>query len=160
MITSEELMSALIKGRTESYIKKSADYDPYKKALLYDNEFRLRLDTLLYTDSYRGFNPYGGVEYVFENGRGIPQWSADYAGFVRPDIGLDAAEGYAFLKKARGSHLTQCGGNLFTDYDYEDGPLVYRVRFLGDPGAVTQTEEIFYSGFPAAQQLTCGRLIR
>jgi hypothetical protein len=72
MISNQELMSALIAGRSASYLKKSEEHNPYMKALLYDWEFRLHLGGLLYTDSYRGFNPYGGVEYIFENGRGLP----------------------------------------------------------------------------------------
>jgi hypothetical protein len=52
----------LITGRMECYIKKSPSYNPYTKSDLYDWTFKLETDDLIFTDSYRGFNPYSGVE--------------------------------------------------------------------------------------------------
>lgn len=157
-MTESELMRALITGRSEAYIKRADGYNPYKKALLYDWEFRLHLGSLLYTDSYRGFNPYGGVEYLFENGRGLPLWSADYAGYACAGSGTTAESAYHFLKEARGRHLSSCGGNLFSRFDDQSGLFTYQVRFEGNAASLSQTEDIYYNGKLALHQLTAGRL--
>lgn len=51
---------------------------------MYDLKFKLEIGDLIFTDSYRGFNPYSGVEYVYEKDN-IPVWSCDYVGYVDKD---------------------------------------------------------------------------
>ncbi len=67
MISQEKLMKTLIKGKYESYIRQNSSYNPYTKSVLYDWEFKLQIDDLIYNDYFRGFNPYSGVEYIYEN---------------------------------------------------------------------------------------------
>jgi hypothetical protein len=80
MFSQDKLMQILIKGRYECYIKKSADYNPYKKSVLYDWEFKTEIYGFIFTNSYRGFNPYSGVEYVYPAGSDVPIWFCDYVG--------------------------------------------------------------------------------
>ena len=55
MISQDKLMQILIKGRFVCYIRKSFDYNPYKKSVLYDWEFKTEINGFTFTDSYRGF---------------------------------------------------------------------------------------------------------
>lgn len=105
MISKEKLIETIIKGRYEGYVKKSSAYNPYTKSILYDWDFRLEIDDLIFTDSYRGFNPYSGVEYIYDKDNSIPIWSCDYVGYVNQANNVSSAEIYMFLKEARGNHL-------------------------------------------------------
>ena len=158
MVSKERLMSILIRGRMESYIKKSPSYNPYVKSVLYDWEFRLTDDDLVFTDAYRGFNPYSGVEYVFEKGKSVPVWSCDYVGYVKENCIVSPREIYSFLKKARENHLCTCGGNLFTGHVYEDGPFIYETFFRGDIYSLLQVENLYYNNVHAARQVSAGRI--
>lgn len=157
MISKEDLMQLLIKGRYECYIRKSSDYNPYKKSILYDWEFKTEINGFIFADSYRGFNPYSGVEYVYIAGNDTPIWSCDYVGYVVPDIEISADKVYEFLKEARGAHLLNCNGNLFSDYQYDSGVLQYKTHFQGDVGALLQIENFYCGDKLIAQQMTAGK---
>lgn len=158
MVSVEKLMKALIKGRYECYVKKSSSYNPYKKSVLYDWDFRMQIDDLIFTDSYRGVNPYSGVEYVYEKDSNIPIWSCDYVGYVKQYKNVYAEEVYKFLKEARGNHLKNCNGNLFSYYSYENSKFQYETYFEGDITPLLQVENFCYNGTLIAQQMTSGRL--
>lgn len=158
MIPEEKLISALIKGRYECYVRKNSSYNPYTKSVLYDWDFKLQLEDLTFTDSYRGFNPYSGVEYIYEKDSSLPAWSCDYVGYVSNDINISAEEIYKFLKESRGNHLKNCGENLFSRFKYEQGLFLYKTYFQGDITFLLQIENFYYEGMLAAQQISSGRL--
>ncbi|WP_019849945.1 DUF5680 domain-containing protein [Desulfitobacterium sp. PCE1] len=158
MITQDRLMQILIKGRYECYARKSTDYNPYVKSDLYDWKFTLPIDNYSFTDAYRGFNPYSGVEYIYVDQIKLPIWSCDYIGYVNLDSIMSAEAIYAFLKEARGVHLMNCQGNLFFDYEYENEFLRYKTYFQGNLAGLLQKEEFFYKNKLVAQQLSAGRL--
>ena len=134
MISKEELMHLLIIGRNECYIRKNSEYNPYVKSDLYDWEFKIEVNGFIFTDSYRGSNPYSGVEYVYIIGNDVPIWSCDYVGYVVPNSGISADKVYEFLKEARGAHLINCNGNLFSNYQYGNDMLRYKNTFpRGNP---------------------------
>ncbi len=157
MISQDKLMQILIKGRFECYISKSPDYNPYIKSSLYDWEFKTEINGFIFTDSYRGFNPYSGVEYVYSLGNNIPVWSCDYIGYVEPSTEISTDKVYEFLKEARGAHLINCNGDLFSDYHYKNGTLLYKTHFQGDVSALLQIENFYYGDNLVAQQMTAGR---
>lgn len=158
MISEEKLIKALIKGRYECYVRKNSSYNPYTKSELYDWDFKLETDDLIFTDSYRGFNPYSGVEYVYEKDKNIPVWSCDYVGYVNQDVKVSTEEIYKFLKEARGNQLKNCQDNLFSNYIYENGMFKYEAFFQGDINSLMQTENFYYKNLLIAQQMTAGRL--
>ena len=45
-------MEVLIKGRRECYVKKSPEYNPYARSVLYDWEFRLEMDDLTFENGH------------------------------------------------------------------------------------------------------------
>lgn len=158
MISQEKLMKTLIKGKYESYIRQNSSYNPYTKSVMYDWEFKLQIDDLIYTDYFRGFNPYSGVEYIYEKNNDTPIWSCDYVGYVKQDTDVSAQEIYKFLKEARGNHLKDCNNNLFSDYKYENSMFQYETHFQGDVTALLQIENFYYNNLLIAQQMTSGRL--
>lgn len=154
MISKEKLMKTLIKGKYESYIRQNSSYNPYVKSMLYDWEFKLQINDLIYTDSFRGFNPYSGVEYVYEKNNDIPIWSCDYVGYVKQDAEVFPKEIYKFLKEARGNHLQYCDYNLFSDYRYENEMFHYETYFQGDVTSLLQIENFYYKNLLIAQQMS------
>ena len=158
MVSKEKLIRTIIEGRRECYVKKSPSYNPYTKSELYDWEFRLETDDFIFTDSYRGVNPYSGVEYVYKKGISVPVWSCDYVGYVNHDSDVPPGEVYGFLKEARGTHLNACDNNLFTNYVYENGLFRYETIFQGDIHSLLQIENSYFRNQPVAQQITAGRL--
>ncbi len=157
-ISKEKLIKVLIKGRNECYVKKSPVHNPYTKSVLYDWDFKLEIDNLIFTDSYRGFNPYSGVEYVYEKEKRIPVWSCDYVGYVNQDNNISSTKIYSFLKEARGSHLHTCNNDLFSNYSYEKGAFKYETLFQGGVSALLQVENFYYENQLVAQQITAGKL--
>ena len=147
-----------MKGRYECYVRKSSSYNPYTKSIIYDWDFKLEIDNLVFTDSYRGFNPYSGVEYVYEKDKNIPVWSCDYVGYVKQDADVSAEEIYKFLKESRRDHLKNCEGNLFSNHRYERGMFKYETYFQGDVDSILQIENFYYNNLLVAQQITAGRL--
>jgi hypothetical protein len=158
MISEDKLIKTLINGRYECYVRKNSSYNPYTKSDIYDWSFKLETDDLIFTDSYRGFNPYSGVEYVYEKDNSIPVWSCDYVGYVNQNTNISVEEIYKFLKEARGNHIKNCKDNLFSNYKYENSKFKYETLFQGDIYALLQIEEFYYEGLLAAQQITAGRL--
>lgn len=158
MVSKEKLIKTLIKGRHECYIKKSPSNNPYTKSILYDWDFKMEIDDLIFTDSYRGFNPYSGVEYVYEKDNSIPVWSCDYVGYVNQDNTVSSEKIYEFLKEARGSHLNNCDNNLFSNYTYKNEIFRYETTFQGDVSSLLQVENFYYQELLVAQQITAGRL--
>lgn len=158
MISEEKLIKALIKGRYECYVRKNSSYNPYTKSEVYDWDFKLKIDDLIFTDSYMGFNPYSGVEYVYEKDSNVPVWSCDYVGYVNHDVKVSSEEIYKFLKEARGNHLKNCQGNLFSNYTYENEMFKYETFFQGDVSSILQMENFYYKNMLVAQQMTAGRL--
>ena len=158
MISQDKLMQILIKGRYECYIKKSIDYNPYVKSNLYDWEFKLPIIGFIFTDAYRGFNPYSGVEYVYKSLDELPVWSCDYVGYVNQEATVPTDRVYRFLKEARGAHLLNCNGNLFSDYSFESELFRYETHFQRDVNSLLQIEKFFYGDRLVAQQMTAGKL--
>ena len=158
VITRFQLFDLLIIGRSECYIKKSSTYNPYVPGKIYDWDFELEHGEYLFTDSYRGFNPYSGVEYIYIKGQREPIWSCDYVGYVFANSSVSEKEIYGLLKKGRGKHLLNCGGDLSADYSYRDGDFGYQTRFSGDLNAILQTEEIYYRGKLVGTQVAAGYL--
>lgn len=113
---------------------------------------------MICTDSYRGFNPYSGVEYVYEKNNSIPVWSCDYVGYVNECNNISSEEIYKFLKEARGNHLNTCEGNLFSNHVYRNGDFKYETFFQGDIYSLLQVENFYYKNLLVAQQITAGRL--
>ena len=114
VVIKAELMGALIevliKGRIECYVKKSSAYNPYSPGQIYDWDFKLSWGDYLFSDSYRGFNPYSGVEYIYYKERSEPIWSCDYVGYALAGAGVSEKEIYGFLKQGRGKHLLEWAG--------------------------------------------------
>jgi hypothetical protein len=158
MISKEQLIETIVKGRYECYVRKSPDYNPYRKGEIYDWEFSMETEGLVFTDAYRGFNPYSGVEYIYEKGCSIPAWSCDYVGYVRHNTGVSAEEVYKFLKEARGNQLMNCGHNLFSNHRYENGMFRYETVFQGDADSMLQIEDFYCNSILVAQQITAGRM--
>lgn len=158
MITKDQLIKTLIKGRLECYIKKNPSYNPYAQAILYDWEFKLEIDDLVFTDAYRGFNPYSGVEYVYKKNHDIPIWFCDYIGYVNQDINISSGEVYNFLKEGRKKHLDDSKDDLFSNYTYEKDILKYKTSFTGDLSSLLQIEDIYYKEQLVAKQISAGRL--
>lgn len=158
MISKEKLIKTLLKGRYECYVRKNSSYNPYTKSVVYDWDFKLEIENLIFTDSYRGFNPYSGVEYVYEKDNYIPVWSCDYVGYINQDAKVSSEEIYKFLKEARGNHLTNCKDNLFSNCTYENDLFKYETSFQGDVYSLLQIENFYYKNLLVAQQITAGRL--
>lgn len=158
MVSEEKLIKAIIKGRYECYVRKNSSYNPYTRSEIYDWDFKLEIDDLIFTDSYRGFNPYSGVEYVYEKDSKIPVWSCDYIGYVNQNSPISSEYIYKFLKEARGNHLKHCQYNLFSDHTYEKGMLKYQTSFQGNLQSLLQIENFYYRNQLVAQQMTAGRL--
>jgi hypothetical protein len=158
LVSKEKLIITLIKGRYECYVRKDSSYNPYTKSVLYDWDFKLEIDDMIFTDSYRGFNPYSGVEYVYKKDNNIPVWSCDYVGYVDQDANVSSEEIYKFLKEARGKHLKNCKDNLFSNYTYENDLFKYKTSFQGDVNSLLQIENFYYKNLLVTQQMTAGRL--
>lgn len=158
LLTKEKLIQILIKGRSDCYINKSSEYNPYTKSFLYDWEFKTQIDDFIFTDSYRGFNPYSGVEYVYEKNNNFPIWSCDYVGYVKENTIISINEVYSFLKEARASHLKGHNGDLFSNYSYEKGLFKYGTYFEGNINSLLQIEDFYYKNILVAQQVTAGRI--
>lgn len=156
MTTMDMIMKALIAGRNDGYLKKTADYNPYRKSELYDWEFNERIDGFLYTDSYRGVNPYSGVEYLFAWNQKLPVWSCDYIGYVNRDEDISVEEVYRFLKKARRFHLLNCNGNVFAESTFQEGSLYYRTHTTNDASPLLQFEDFFFKNQLIARQIASG----
>ena len=154
----EKLIEILIRGRNECYVKKSAEYNPYVKSSLYDWEFRMKIDEYVFTDSYRGFNPYSGVEYVYDKEGKDVVWFCDYVGYVNDNEEIPAEEIYRFLKESRKNHLMNSKEHFFDGYRYEKGLLVYITSFNGNLDALLQMENFYYKGTLIAQQISSGKL--
>lgn len=150
-------MKILAEGRYECYVRKNSSYNPYKKSEVYDWDFKLEIDDFIFTDSYRGINPYSGVEYIYEKDNNIPAWSCDYVGYVNQGANVSSEGIYKFLKEARGNHLKNCNGDLFSNYIYENGMLKYETTFQGDVNSLLQIENFYYNNLLVAQQMTAGR---
>ena len=88
----------------------------------------------------------------------VPIWSCEYIGYVNSASIISASEVYPFLKEARGAYLMNCRGDLFSDFNYENGFLQYKTYFQGDQIGLLQKEEIFFKSELFAQQLSAGRL--
>ena len=156
MVSREKLIEILVRGRNECYVKKSAEYNPYVKASLYDWEFKMEIDEYIFTDSYRGFNPYSGVEYVYDKEGKDVVWFCDYVGYVNSNEEISAEDIYGFLKESRGNHLLNC--NFYDEFIYKNGSLMYITSFNGNLNALLQIEKFYYNGTMIAQQISSGKL--
>lgn len=153
-----EFMKVLVTGRTECYVKKSSSYNPYVPGDKYDWDFELACGDYIFTDSYRGFNPYSGVEYVYTKDQKTPIWSCDYVGYALANTGISEKEIYGFLKRGRSRHLLDCAKDPLIDFSYKDGDFDYKTRFSGELKEVLQIEEIYYHGKLVGMQTSAGYL--
>lgn len=158
LISEQELWHVLIVGRSQSYVRKSAAYNPYRASSPYDWHAEMNVGGWRFTDSYRGFNPYGGVEYVYPQGSMVPVWSCDYVGYVLENALASANDVYAFLREGRAEHLRHCEGQLNTHYTHQHEAWRYETTFRGDVTALLQIEEIRYQERIVARQVAAGRL--
>jgi hypothetical protein len=158
LIEESKLIQILRHGRLECYIKKSPTSNPYSPGEKYDWEFEFSFGQYRFTDSYRGFNPYSGVENIFENENPIPFWSCDYVGYADITMGVSTKEIYGFLKKARGNHLNYNSQSLFDRYSMSEGEFDYVSNFSGNLTGLLQIEEITHRGILVCRQVASGRL--
>jgi hypothetical protein len=158
MLSKSDLIHTLKIGRIESYVKKTPEYNPYEKSELYDWHFEFKISDLIYTDSYRGFNPYSGVEYIYEINNQIPVWSCDYVGYVNQNDDVSTAKVYDFLKESRRNHLTDPHNDYLFGYHYKNGLFRYETSFHGESDALLQIEKFYYKEQLIAQQISAGRL--
>ncbi|WP_041736799.1 DUF5680 domain-containing protein [Caldicellulosiruptor acetigenus] len=112
------LQKVIIEGRLSCYVKKTKDFNPYIKSDVYDWEFKKEINQYIFKDSYRGFNPYAGVEIIIEKESNKVVWICDYVGYVLDTCPIDANQVYDFLKEARGKHLVECKFNLFLNFTF------------------------------------------
>lgn len=154
----EELMKTLIQGRLDSYVSKTNDYNPYVRSDIYDWYFEKRLGELVFTDAYRGFNPYNGLEYLYRNGNSIPIWSCGYVGYVNHESKLNESEVYGFLKEGRRKHLEECGGKLFSDFDYRRDDLRYILIFQEKDNEILEKVDIYHFDRLIAQHIAAGKI--
>lgn len=160
LVTRVQLFDLLIRGRTECYVKKSPTNNPYAPGDIYDWHFELEQGEYLFTDSYRGFNPYSGVEYIYAKGQRDPVWACDYVGYILVDSIVSEQEIYGFLKKGRGKHLLDCSGDLSRDYTFRDGDFGYQTGFSGGPYSLLQIEEVYLHDTLVGRQIAAGYLNR
>lgn len=158
MISKAQLQNLLITGRNECYVKKSSISNPYIPGEVYDWHFELEQDQYTFTDSYRGLNPYSGVEYIYIQGQPTPIWSCDYVGYALENPFVVEKEIYGFLKKARGNHLLNCSGNVMTDFSYKDTDFSYQTTFSGSLNFLLQIEEIHFYDSLIGRQISAGYL--
>lgn len=158
--SKENLLNVLIQGRLDCYVSKNDHYNPYISSDLYKWHFEKTIDGFRFSDSYRGFNPYGGVEYVRFEGDKLPLWSCDYVGYVIKDTGLKDGEVYHFLKEARGKHLKECNGDLFSDYEYGRDGLFYKLLFQEKNNELLEKADIYYRDHLIAQHIASGKFKR
>jgi hypothetical protein len=157
LIDKCKLIELLRHGRLQCYVKKNPTDNPYSPGKIYDWEFELSFGQYLFTDSYRGFNPYSGVEYIFEKENPIPLWSCDYVGYAYLKFDVEEKAIYGFLKKARGSHLIENSQRFFADYTMSEGDFVYVSNCSGHLTGQLQIEEISHRGDLVCRQVTSGR---
>lgn len=158
--SKEKLLKVLIQGRLDSYVSKNEHYNPYLRSDLYKWHFEKTIAGFRFSDSYRGFNPYGGVEYVYFEAGQLPLWSCDYVGYVIKDIGLKEGEVYHFLKEARGKQLKECNDDFFSDYEYGRDDLVYKLLFQERNNEVLEKADIYYRDHLIAQHIASGQFKR
>lgn len=154
MINYETLFQLIVRGRLGSYVK-GGQYKESKG--LYRWHYEMDEGDYLFTDSYRGYNPYSGVEYIYLKEDKIPVWSCDYVGFVKKESPISEREVYDFLREARGCQLERSKGSLLLNYSYENGPLKYDTNFSGDMHSLLQFENIYYNDNFISQQISGGR---
>lgn len=156
MICQRELFEIIVKGRSEAFIKGGQ----YKETNgIYKKHCELQIGEYKFTDSYRGYNPYSGVEYLYLKDESNPIWHCDYIGYVNVDSPVSDKNVYEFLVDARGSHLINCHGNLNMNYIYEKGLLRYETIFKGDMNNLLQFENFYHKDVLIAQQITGGRVM-
>jgi hypothetical protein len=151
VIEERELIEVLITGRLECYAKTSLTFNPYHPGNIYDWEYERLVGKYLFKDSYRGFNPYSGVEYVFEEGKPLALWSCDYVGYAKLKPRVTEKDIYGFLKKGRGGHLKNGRDNFLKTFGFDEGQFKYQSRFNGSLYGLLQIEEIYHEGDLVAQ---------
>lgn len=153
----KELQNIIIDGRMSCYVSKTADYNPYKKAQDdYRWYFEKDYNAYQFTDAYRGFNPYSGMECIYKLGSDKPIWICDYIGYVLNNIDIDDLKVYEFLKEARGAHLKKSSDNLFYNYKYLKGDLTYHVVFEVNNDNILERADILYKDELVAQHIASG----
>ena len=140
-----------------SYVNSTPDYNPYNKAKDdYDWHFENSNDKYKFTDSYRGFNPYSGIECVYANNSTKPFWISDYVGYVDLSCNIDSSKIYTFLKDARGNRLKNCNTDLFTNFDYVKDDLSYILKIQRIDNYVLEKVNILYNDNIVAQHIASG----
>ena len=158
MIDERELKEVLIAGRLDCYVNTSPTFNPYQPGGIYDWEFEVLVGRYLFKDSYRGTNPYSGVEYVLNEGNPLPLWSCDYVGYAKLKPQVEEKDIYGLLKKGRGSHLKSGEDNFFKNFDFDESQFTYQSRFNGSISGLLQIEEIYHEGDLVFQQISSGHL--
>jgi Domain of unknown function (DUF5680) len=98
IISMSELARFLLRAKLATYASggeaAERDLDAGSKYF----EFEVKKSGLKYTDRYFGFNPFGGEEIVYKNGK--PVWIMNYYGVSVTQGIVDARQIYSFLRKA------------------------------------------------------------
>ncbi|WAM35609.1 DUF5680 domain-containing protein [Caldicellulosiruptor acetigenus] len=147
------LQRTIIEGRLSCYVKKTKDFNPYEKSDVYDWEFKKEINRYIFKDSYRGFNPYAGVEVIIEKDSNKVVWICDYVGYVLDKCPIGANQVYDFLKEARAKHLVECNDDLFKDFTYEKELLKYKSIFELKATGVLEKTDIYYDKELIAQHI-------
>jgi hypothetical protein len=153
-----KIIQAIIDGRISAYVSKTPGYNPYIRADDYDWYFEKSYGIYIFKDSYRGFNPYSGIETVCMNDNGKPVWTCDYVGYVHKNAGVNVSDVYGFLKESRGKHLKECKNDLYSDFEYHKEQFSYKLVFEVHENSILEKADIFYNGKLISQHIASGIL--
>jgi hypothetical protein len=141
------LTEAIIKGRIASNNVLDDDHLPYVVEQDYDKVFRYELqDGLVYLDSSRGTNPFGGQEAVVEEKTGANLWICDYAGYMLSERTVEMGEIFGLLRLGRRKYLEKCINSIVNDLVYEDKGYYYSIRSIGTFSSLLQIETVGFKG--------------
>lgn len=154
---NNRIIQTIIKGRKLCYVRKTEKINPYVKSDNdYDWTFEQKNELYRFTDSYRGFNPYSGVEVVYSNNYNRIIWTCDYVGYVLSESLEKPSKTYAFLKTARGKHLEECEGVFFSNFEFKNDMFLYKLLFECNGNSVLEKADIFHEEKLIAQHVASG----
>jgi len=133
------LKKFLVKAKKSTYATEGEENerrleDGAKELTYEEGEFK-------YRDRYYGFDPFGGEEVVWNNGK--PVWTMEYRGRTT-ESKAPSKEIYKFLRKA----LREVKGDkpFRGPENFEKGQFKYTNRVKGDIKEFKGTERILYKG--------------
>lgn len=157
MILNSKMFHILKMGRIAGYVSvNNRGTSPYKKGDIYPNFFKISADGLMYTDQYRGFNPYSGTEYIYEEGNDKPIWYCDYIGWLEENIEISGKEAYAILRELRSLYIERIVDFARLDFTYEHNEKGIQVSFEGDWDQFKWVEKYYFQGSLIVTHFSCG----